>query len=178
MVRAAFSFPLSDPLDARLLEGRAGGGLMDVGCYCISAARMLAGDPVSVTAQQLVTPSGVDRRLAATLAHEGEVITHFDCALDLAERSELEAIGSDGVLRVGDPWHCVATGIELLAAGRRPEHHGIAPADPYGCELDDFAGAVAGEHPPRLGVADALGQARTIDAVLTAAADGRRVTLG
>ena len=47
MVRAAFSFPLSDPRDARLLEGRAGGGLMDVGCYCISAARMLAGEPLA-----------------------------------------------------------------------------------------------------------------------------------
>ncbi|MDX6629984.1 MAG: hypothetical protein QOH00_2230, partial [Gaiellales bacterium] len=35
----------------------------------------------------------------------------------------------------------------------------------------------AGEHPPRLGLADALGQARTIDAVMTAAATGRRVTL-
>ena len=35
---------------------------MDVGCYCVSAARMLAGEPVSVTAQQLRAPSGVDRR--------------------------------------------------------------------------------------------------------------------
>jgi xylose dehydrogenase (NAD/NADP) len=178
MVRAAFSFPLSDPRDVRLLEGLAGGGLMDVGCYCVSAARMLAGEPVSVTAQQLVTPSGVDRRLAATLVHDGDVLTHFDCALDLPDRSELEAIGSAGVLRVSDPWQSIATGIELLADDRRPESYEFAPADPYGCELEDFAGAVAGEHPPRLGVADAVGQARTIDAVLTAAAGGRRVTLG
>ena len=132
----------------------------------------------SVTAQQLVTPSGVDRRLVATLEHGGDVLTHFDCALDLPDRSELEAIGSAGVLRVSDPWHGVATGIELLGADGRSEHYEIAPANPYGCELDDFAGAVAGEHPPRLGLADALGQARTIDAVLTAAATGRRVTLG
>jgi xylose dehydrogenase (NAD/NADP) len=178
MVRAAFSFPLSDPRDARLLGGPAGGGLMDVGCYCVSAARMLAGEPVSVTAQQLVTPSGVDRRLAATLAHEGDVLTHFDCALDLPDRSELEAIGSLGVLRMSDPWQSVATGIELLVDGARPERYEFEPADPYGCELEDFAAAVAGEHPPRLGVADAVGQARAIDAVLAAAASGRRVTLG
>jgi xylose dehydrogenase (NAD/NADP) len=178
LVRAAFSFPLTDPRDARLLDGPAGGGLLDVGCYCISAARMLAGEPVAVTAQQLVTPSGVDRRLVATLEHGGDVLTQFDCALDLPDRSELEAIGSTGVLRVSDPWHGIATGIELLGADGRCEHYEIAPADPYGCELDDFAGAVAGEHPPRLGLADAVGQARTIDAVLTAAASGRRVTLG
>jgi predicted dehydrogenase len=177
MVRAAFSFPLSDPRDARLLEGDAGGSVMDVGCYCISAGRMLAGEPVSVTAQQVLTPSGVDRRLTATLAHEDDVLTHFDCALDLPHRSELEAIGSDGILRVSDPWHSIATGIQLVVGDRRPEHFDIAEANPYACELDDLAGAVAGEHPPRLAADDALGQARAIDAVLTAAASGRSVTL-
>ena len=110
LVRAAFSFLLDDPRDVRLLEELDGGGTMDVGCYCVSAARLLAGDPVSVTAQQLLAPSGVDRRLTATLAHAGDVLSHFDCALDLPDRSELEAIGSEGVLRVGDPWHGIAHG--------------------------------------------------------------------
>jgi xylose dehydrogenase (NAD/NADP) len=178
LVRAAFSFTVDDPRDERLLEGSAGGGLMDVGCYCVSAARLLAGEPVSVTAQQVATPAGVDRRLVATIAHEDGALTHFDCALDLPDRSELEAIGSAGVLSVRDPWHGVATGIELRVAGRLAERYETDPADPYGCELDDFAGAVAGEHPPRLGLADALGQARAIHAVLSAAVEGRRVTLG
>ena len=177
LVRAAFSFPLDDPRDVRLLEELDGGGTMDVGCYCISAARLLAGEPVSATAQQLLAPSGVDRRLAATLAHAGDVLTHFDCALDLPDRSELEAVGADGVLRVGDPWHGIQTGIELVRSDGHREHIAIAPANPYGCELDDLAGAIAGEHPPRLGMADALGQARTIDAVLTAASSGRQVSL-
>ncbi|HET6173557.1 MAG TPA: Gfo/Idh/MocA family oxidoreductase [Gaiellales bacterium] len=177
MVRAAFSFVLDDPRDARLLEGPAGGGLMDVGCYCIGAARLLAGEPVSATAQQLVTPAGADRRLVATLAHGGDVLSQFDCALDLPERSELEAIGSRGVLRVSDPWHSIATGIELTVEGGGAEHFEIPHANPYGCELDDLAGAVAGDHPPRLGLADALGQALTIDAVLRSAAGGCRVSL-
>ena len=78
---------------------------------------------------------------------------------------------------MSDPWHGIATGIELIVDGRRAELFEIPPANPYGCELDDLAGAVAGEHPPRLGATDALGQARTIDAVLRAAASGRRVAL-
>jgi xylose dehydrogenase (NAD/NADP) len=177
LVRAAFSFLLDDPRDVRLLEELDGGGTMDVGCYCVSGARLLAGDPVSATAQQLLAPSGVDRRLAATLAHAGDVLTHFDCALDLPDRSELEAIGSEGVLRVSDPWHGIRTGIELTRDDGHSEHFAFEPANPYGCELDDLAGAIAGEHAPRLGRADALGQARTIDAVLAAAASGRRVEL-
>ena len=150
---------------------------MDVGCYCVSAARMLAGDPVSVTAQQLRAPSGVDRRLVATLAHGGDVLAHFDCALDLADRSDLEVVGSEGVLRVSDPWHSRKTGIDLVRDDGHGEHFDIPAADPYACELDDLAGAIAGEHPPRLGVADALGQARTIHALYASASSGRRIEL-
>jgi D-xylose 1-dehydrogenase (NADP+, D-xylono-1,5-lactone-forming) len=174
LVRAAFSFALDDPRDVRLLEELDGGGLMDVGCYCVSAARMLAGEPVSVTAQQLRAPSGVDRRLVATLAHGGDVLSHFDCALDLADRSDLEVAGSEGSLRVSDPWHSRQTGIDLVRDDGHGEHFDIPAADPYGCELDDLAGAIAGDHPPRLGVADALGQARTIHALYAAAASGRQ----
>jgi xylose dehydrogenase (NAD/NADP) len=177
LVRAAFSFPLDDPRDVRLLEELDGGGLMDVGCYCVSAARMLAGDPVSVTAQQLRAPSGVDRRLVATLAHADDVLAHFDCALDLANRSDLEAVGSAGSLRVSDPWHSRQTGIDLVRDDGHGEHFDIPVADPYGCELDDLAGAVAGEHPPRLGAADALGQARTIHALYASASSGRQTAV-
>jgi xylose dehydrogenase (NAD/NADP) len=177
LVRAAFSFVLDDPRDVRLLEELDGGGLMDVGCYCVSAVRLLAGDPVSVTAQQLRAPSGVDRRLVATLAHDGDVLSHFDCALDLADRSDLEVVGSEGSLRVSDPWHSRKTGIQLTREDGQDEHFDVPPADPYGCELDDLAGAIAGEHPPRLGVSDALGQARTIHALYAAAASGNRIAL-
>jgi xylose dehydrogenase (NAD/NADP) len=78
---------------------------------------------------------------------------------------------------VSDPWRSIGTGIELAVGDRRPEYFDIADANPYACELDDFAAAVAGERPPRLGLADALGQARTIEAVLTAAESGRRVSV-
>ena len=177
LVRAAFSFYLEDPTNVRMLEELAGGGLMDVGCYCVSAARLLAGDPESVTAHQIQAPSGVDTRVVGTLAHAGGVLSHFDCALDLPGRSELEVVGSDGVLQVGDPFHSIATGIDLVARSGHREHFDIPPANPYACELDDLAGAVAGEHPSRLGVADALGQARTIDALYRSAETGARVTL-
>ncbi len=177
LVRAAFGFTIDDPRDQRLLEGPAGGALMDVGCYCVSAARLLAGEPLTATAHRVPTPAKVDRRLVATLAHADGVLSSFDCGLDVPDRSELDVVGSEGVLRVRDPWHGVATGIDLEHRDGQRRRIDTPPANAYACELDDLAGAVAGEHPPRLGRDDALGQARTIDAVLRAAAEGRRVTL-
>ena len=40
---------------------------MDVGCYCVSGARLLAGEPETVFASQVIGPTGVDVRLAALL---------------------------------------------------------------------------------------------------------------
>ena len=64
-----FSFALGslDPAsNIRLSAELEGGALMDVGCYCVSAARLVAGEPVAVTAQQVV--GEVDVRFAATLS--------------------------------------------------------------------------------------------------------------
>ena len=95
----------------------------------------------------------------------------FDCGLDMVARSELELIGDAGSLFVADPWHSRAAGIEL----RRPdgvERFAIPAADPYACELEDFAAAVRGERPHPFGRADAVGQARTIAALYRAAGSG------
>ena len=50
-IRSTFSFGLDDPSNIRLRPEVEGGSLMDVGCYCVSAARLLAGEePVEVSA--------------------------------------------------------------------------------------------------------------------------------
>lgn len=47
-IRATFTFRLTTPGDVRWSPELDGGSLMDVGCYCVSGARLLAGEPLSV----------------------------------------------------------------------------------------------------------------------------------
>jgi predicted dehydrogenase len=47
----------------------------------------------------------------------------------------------------------------------------------YVLQLENLADAVAGRAPARLGREDALGQARTIEALYRSAAEGRRIDL-
>ena len=177
VVRAAFSFPLDDPGDVRLSRELEGGALMDVGCYCVSGSRLIAGEPLEVSAFEVVGGDGVDARLAATLRFGGDVLGHFDCALDGANRSELEVTGWDGTLLLRDPWHSLEPVIEVQAADGSIERVEVQPENPYACELRDFAAAVAGERQPLLGRDDALGQARTISALYESAAIGRPVAV-
>jgi predicted dehydrogenase len=171
LVRAAFTFPLTDLSNIRLSRELEGGSLMDVGCYCVSAARFLGGDPESFGAAQTVGHSGVDVRFAGALRHSGGVLAHFDSALDLPPLSRLEAIGSDGAITVSDPWHGRNPGIEVRL-GEMVERIAVDQADPYTCQFENFAAAVAGQAEPLLGRDDAVGQARAL-ASLYAAADGR-----
>ena len=48
VIRSAFSYSLYDTDNIRLRTDVEGGALMDVGCYCVSGARLLAGEPESV----------------------------------------------------------------------------------------------------------------------------------
>jgi predicted dehydrogenase len=171
VVRAQFSFAL-DSLDPasniRLSGSLEGGALMDVGCYCVSAARYVAGaEPVAVSGQQVT--GEVDIRFVGTLSFPGDVLAHFDCGVDTTDRAELEVVGSSGRLLLRDPFHSLEPVIEVYDADGVLQVVEAERENPYACELRDFAEAVAGEHPPRLGREDAVGQARAIAALYASA---------
>jgi D-xylose 1-dehydrogenase (NADP+, D-xylono-1,5-lactone-forming) len=176
LVRAAFSFPLADAEDIRLDASLDGGGLMDVGCYCINGARLLAGEPDRVYGEQVLSESGVDELFTGMMRSPDDVLVQFDAGLVLQERDELEAIGEDGSLFLDDPWHCQSPVIELRTADG-VEEIAVEPADSYRLQLENLSDAIRGEAEPLLGRDDALGQARAIDALYGSAAAGRPVNL-
>jgi predicted dehydrogenase len=170
LVRAAFSFPLERERgagDARFDPDLDGGSLMDVGCYCVSAIRLVAGDPEHVHGVQYVGPTGVDLAFAGTMRHAGDVVSHFDCGFAMPRRAELEVLGEDGTLYVPDPFD--PHGFELRR-GDEVEQVAVEEADRYLLELDNVSGAIRGEAELLLGRDDAVGQARTIEALYRSAA--------
>jgi predicted dehydrogenase len=178
LIRACFSFVLAGGDDVRLDAALDGGALMDVGCYCVSGARFVAGgEPVGVSAQVVTGPTGVDLRLGGLLCFDGDVLGVIDCGLDGYSRSELEITGTEGRIVLPDPWHAIDPQI-VVERGFEREIVTVEPADSYARELEDMAAAIAAGRPPRLGRADALGQARTIEALYRSAAEGRAVAPG
>jgi xylose dehydrogenase (NAD/NADP) len=176
VARASFGFQLGavhGTDDARFRPELDGGALMDVGCYCLSALRLVAGEPERVYAEQVVGPSGVDVCLAATLRFPGDVTAQFDCGFVVAFRDELEVVGDEARLFVDDPWHIASPGIERR---REPEPHTIEVehipvegASSYRLELENVSDAIRGEAPLLLGRDDALAQARAIEALYRSA---------
>jgi xylose dehydrogenase (NAD/NADP) len=177
LIRGSFSFPLDRPDDVRWDPELDGGALLDVGCYCVSAARLLAGEPERVRGEAVHGPRGVDRRFVGTLRFAGDVLATFDCGFDLPHRGELEVVGAEGALRLPDPWHAGDPKIEVRPAAGSGEDISFPPTGSYRRQFEDVSAAVREGRPPRLGRDDALGQARALAALAHSAADGRTVDL-
>jgi predicted dehydrogenase len=175
LVRASFGFQITSLENVRMRPELQGGSVLDVGCYCVSAARLVAGEPEVVSGEQVLAPSGVDVRFVGAMRFPGDVLAHFDCAFDLPRRSVLEAVGADATLVVPDPFILELRGLEL----RRPDG-GVEPIEvehvnKYQLELENLGDAIRGEGEPLLGREDAVGQARALDALLRSAETGRPV---
>jgi D-xylose 1-dehydrogenase (NADP+, D-xylono-1,5-lactone-forming) len=176
LIRAAFSYGLYDPENIRLRTDVEGGALMDVGCYCVSGARLLGGEPERVFGEARLGETGTDWVFTGVLRLPGDVLATFDCGTALVERDELEAIGSDGSLFVDDPWHCNEPLIELRR-DERTDRIELERADSYRLELENVSDAIRGEAEPLLGRADAVAQAHVLEALHESATSGRPVTL-
>jgi predicted dehydrogenase len=178
LVRSSFSYAKFDVEDIRLRPEMQGGGLMDVGCYCVSGSRTLAGaEPLAVSGHAYIGPTGTDWAFVGVLRFPGDVLASFDCGTSMTGRDELEAIGTEGALFLDDPWHCRTPVIELRRDGTVAERIDVPFADSYRLELEDLCRAIREGGRPLLGREDAVAQARAIDGLFRSAEEGRVVPL-
>jgi predicted dehydrogenase len=172
-IRTTFGFQLLDLSNIRLAPDLDGGALMDVGCYCVSGARLLGGEPERVSGEQVLGPTGVDVDFYGTLRFPDDVVAQFDASFTTPKRQRLEAVGDEGTLVLEAPWRSDWGG-RMLVNGEPVD---VPEADPYALELENLAAAIAGEAEPLLGREDAVAQARVIEALYRSAESGESVTL-
>jgi predicted dehydrogenase len=180
-VRSGFTFSL-EPLDrknVRLQSDLAGGALMDVGCYCVNASRMLfAQEPAWASAQwDFRDEFGVEVSLAGILGFSDGRTAVFDCGFRASAPSFYHVAGTTGTILATNAFTPPATEqLLMISAGMERREERIAGADAYRLEAEEFADALLEGRPPRIGAEDALGTLRAIAALrASAAAGGTRV---
>jgi D-xylose 1-dehydrogenase (NADP+, D-xylono-1,5-lactone-forming) len=184
LVRAAFSITAREG-DIRRSRPLGGGALNDLGCYCVSAIRLFAGEPERVSAEAVYDDHGVDLQLAATMRLSSGLLAQFDTGIRHPRRDELELIGTDGKIVVSDPWICRGNAIELWRNGRiesvpiDPDNRfGITHEDDvYRIEFDTVSAAILTGTLPAFGRDDAVAQARALEAVRLSAEQSEPVEI-
>ena len=116
LIRTSFGFRMANPDPAhRLLANEmAGGAILDIGCYPVSLARLVAGaaagrpylDPVEVHGVGHLGPTGVDEWASAVLRFPGDVVAEVSGSIAVAQDNNLRIFGTTGWMSVASPWFC------------------------------------------------------------------------
>jgi len=181
VIRASFCYSTSKVADnVRFDPSLAGGAVMDIGCYCVSFARLFAGrEPVSVHTVGHVHETGVDDYAAAVLDFGDGLIANLACGMTVQADNTAHLGGETGHLMIPIPWKPPVDNAVLEVAAMTPPKQdqkagqtqgpyqeritADAPGPLYGMEAEDFARAVAGKKPPSVSRQDTIGNMRVLD---------------
>jgi len=176
---SGFTYTQSRPHDVRLDSALGGGALWDVGCYPVSYASLLMGRPpeMAVGVAQW-TPNGIDHEFMGTLRYPGGAMVSCYAGFRAAYRTWLDILGSEGALRVPNPFKpgpLETLELERLGAAERIEVTGSPEL--FVREVAAFERAVLDGAPPVVSLGDSRRTAVALAALLESARSGAPVRL-
>ena len=180
-IKASFGSSVPYDLESRLFNRNlGGGGILDVGGYCTSMARLIAGvaqgkpfveaERLSVFGQ-IGRESGVDEFATALVIFPGDIAATISCGLRLQQENKVRIEGSAGSLTLPNPWTPSINGGEstiLLERNGEPSETITVTSTPlYAIEADVVAHHIAkGDRQassPAMSWADTMGNLRLQD---------------
>ncbi|PBC19235.1 MULTISPECIES: aldo/keto reductase [unclassified Mesorhizobium] len=184
MIKSSFGFAMPGFMPEHRLYANdsAGGGILDVGGYTVSMARLIAGaasgqpfaEPDKVVGTAHLGQSGVDEWASALLHFPGGIVAEVSCSISLNQDNVLRILGTKGRIEVPDFWFAggnrdVGLGrIDVIGAdGSRETISVDEKRHVYSFEVDGAGEAIlAGRQEfawPGMDWADSLGTLRVLD---------------
>jgi predicted dehydrogenase/aryl-alcohol dehydrogenase-like predicted oxidoreductase len=178
LIQSSFAYNLGPKYEnIRLSNPCAGGGIMDVGCYTASMARLVAGaalgknfaDPIEVKGVAHIGDiSRVDEQTTGSLKFEGGIVASLSTGCQVGVDSTLRVWGSEGHILVPNPWFPRKGENKIIVnrAGADPEEViVVAEGELYSIEADTVAQHLNDKHAPSPCMTwdDSLGNMKTLD---------------
>ncbi len=181
-IEASFGFRAGYDARGRLFAPElGGGGILDIGCYTVSLARLIAGaalgrpfaDPERVKGVAHLGETGVDETAAATLRFEQGILAQVRAAIRLNLPNDARIFGTEGWIHVHVPWTADREQggtyrLTIHRPGKDPEQVAIdTDMTAFAYEARRVAEAIAAGRreleSPAMSWADSLGNMRTLD---------------
>ena len=115
IIEGSFGFKADVPATHRLRNPDLGGGaILDVGCYPLTIAKLIAGqlqglafaEPKSLSATGQLDETGVDLQSHAHLIFSDLIEAKISCAINEDFSNDLVISNGKYAIHVPDPWHC------------------------------------------------------------------------
>lgn len=170
-----FHFLLDDPNDIRLFAELAGGSIQDVGCYPIRLARLLFDDEPDLSrsiADAVWVGTGVDTEVWGALAFPGDRRLLFSSGFLSGYDTLSRVLGTDGEIRMTNPFHPDAgDGFTIVRGNDVETHAAVASGErSFTPAIRHIHRVLRGlESPRHLAIDEAMGNATAIASLLDAA---------
>lgn len=178
-IHSFFCYNNTDPANIRNKADIGGGGLMDIGCYCISLSRFIFdAEPTRVLGAIEIDPGlGTDILTSGMLEFENGTAT-FTCATQLHPYQRVNIFGNKGRIEIEIPfnappdkptrlWHHDQTGTNTIT---------FDVCDQYTIQADAFARTVLENTAVPTSLDDAVANMKVIDAIRKSASGKHWVT--
>jgi predicted dehydrogenase len=175
-IQTFFSYKLLDAQNIRHIPEYGGGGLMDIGCYCVNLSRMLFGrEPQRVRGHIYQDPAlGVDV-LSSGVLDFGTGHSVFTCATQAEPHQRVLIVGTEGRLQVEIPFNIppdYPTRLNLTIGGSfsglgETEVLVVPAADKFTIQGDLFSEAILKKRPVPIPPEDSIANMRVIEELLS-----------
>jgi len=175
-IQSFFSYYNEDGSNIRNIADMGGGGMMDIGCYCISHARFIFGaEPQRVSGLVEYDPRFQTDRLASGILDFGDgASSTFTCSTQLTNYQRVNIFGTEGRVEIEIPFNAP---IDRPSRIWLEDQNGIQEiafeiCDQYTIQGDLFSQAILNDTPVPTPFADAVANMKVIEAVLESGKSG------
>lgn len=169
----------SIPSDVRNQADIGGGVLMDIGCYCVSLARLLfGGEPMRVIGALEFDPTFGTDRLASAIMEFGSGTATFTCGTQMAWQQSVNVLGTTGRIELEIPFQAPQDGPTRLwhQTGRTTTiETRFDRTDQYWLQAEALTKAIVEDEPVPWPLEDAIANMVVIEAILESSSKGRWV---
>lgn len=177
-VRVAFTFTIARGPNVRLDAKLGGGGIMDVGCYCVCAARFLFEDePTRVYARADYDGEYQVDMMACGLLEFPNGYATFDAGFTLPYRCEYEVVGSKGRILAPGAFLPGDSPELLVEIGGKTNHEPYYGINQWQLEFEHLSQCILEGKPLAYDTDDAIKQQKVIDAVYRSTRSGQPETV-
>lgn len=180
-IDAQFSFNIGDPTQWRLKKAMAGGGpLVDIGIYCIQAAKYLSGEePVSVAAHAWTTDPvkfrEVEENITFTLHFPSGLAANCYSSYGMNGLNEYRALGTKGGVEMGPAYSYRDLRLHAWKQSNTPEDRTLPEQNQFAAEIDRLSLDIAEDRNPKASGEMGLQDVKIITAIYQAAESGGTV---
>jgi len=179
-IQSFFSYYNLDPDNIRNKADIGGGGLMDIGCYCISLSRFIFSDePYRVCGVMNYDPELKIDRLTSGLLHFREGTSIFTCATQLIPYQRVKIFGTSGWIEIEIPFNAPLDKSCKIRNGdnKKIEEVELKICDQYTIQGDLFSKAILENKPVPTPLEDAIANMRVIEAIVQSSKEGKLVEI-